>query len=190
MSWRALVALSAGALLATGCAGRRDTSEVAAGQPPFSDLRGIPFTALRVGEVRAFRRNAAPAPTIGLQETIGDYRVSYVIPDFDGADGSWPAEDVMVSELAAMRVWPDDSTARAEWLAIADSIRATTGAAPVCSVPMVDGAHAFVEFDRGDSLFLVLRLVRAGAASDAAPVVPALPATSLAIRRISSCPLP
>jgi hypothetical protein len=186
---RALVALGAGALLATGCAGRRDTAEVAAGQPPFTELRGIPFTALRVGEVRAFRRNAAPAPGIGLEETIGDFRVRYVIPDFDGADGSWPAEDVMVAELAAMRVWSDDSTARVAWNASADAIREATGIDPTCSRPSAaaDGGVELVEFDRGDSLFLALRLVRASAATDS---VSAPPSTQLAIRRSSSCPQP
>jgi hypothetical protein len=187
MTPRALVALGAVALLATGCAGRRDTSEVAAGQPPFTELRGIPFTALRAGEVRAFRRNAAPAPRVGLEETIGDFRVRYVIPDFDGADGSWPAEDVMVSELAATRVWPDDSTAHAHWSATAEAIRAATQGAPSCSLQVADGAEELVEFDRGDALFLAVRLARSTHAPDAAPVPPT---TQLAIRRTSFCPQP
>jgi len=186
MTRRALVALGACALLATGCAGRRDTSEVAAGQAPFAELRGIPFTALRAGEVRAFRRNAAPAPTVGLEETIGDFRVRYVIPDFDGADGSWPAEDVVVAELAAERVWPDDSTARAAWVATAEAIRAAAESAPSCSLQLADGAE-FVEFDRRDSLFLALRFVRSGISADSVPVAPS---TTLAIRRTSNCPQP
>lgn len=185
MTRRALVALGACALLATGCAGRRDTSEVAAGQAPFAELRGIPFTALRAGEVRAFRRNAAPLPTVGLEETIGDFRVRYVIPDFDGADGSWPAEDVVVSELAAERVWPDDSTARAAWMATAEAIRAATESSPSCSLQLAGGAEELVEFDRRDSLFLALRYVRSGLAADAVPVAPT---TTLAIRRTSNCP--
>lgn len=187
MTPRALVALGALALLATGCAGRRDTSEVAAGQPPFTELRGIPFTALRAGEVRAFRRNAAPAPGVGLEETIGDFRVRYVIPDFDGADGSWPAEDVMVAELAAVRVWPDDSTARAAWSATADAIRTATATVPSCEVPVSEGAEQLVEFDRGDSLYLALRLVRASITPDSTRVPPA---THLVVRRSSSCPQP
>jgi hypothetical protein len=184
---RALVALGACALLATGCAGRRDTSEVAAGQAPFGALRGIPFTALRVGEVRAFRRNAAPAPTVGLEETIGEYRVRYLIPDFDGADGSWPAEDIMVSELAAVRVWADDSTAHAEWSATVEAIGAVTERAPSCSLQVADGAEELVEFDRGDSLFLAVRFVRAGLAADSMAVAPF---TTVAIRRTSHCPQP
>ena len=78
------------ALTLAACGDRRDTADVGANLAPFTELRGINLAQLRVGEVRAFRRGAEPAPLEGLREPIGAYDVLFAVPGFDGSDGSWP----------------------------------------------------------------------------------------------------
>lgn len=144
--------LAALALLATlaACGERRDIADVAAGVAPFTELRGTNIAALRVGEVRAFRRGAARAPLEGLRERIGEYDVLYGVTQYEGLDGSWPPEDHQILEVEAAREFPSDSAAIAEWESTVREIRNATGATPHCL--RVSGAGftlRVVEFDRG-----------------------------------------
>jgi hypothetical protein len=59
------------------CGERRDTAQLAAGLEPFTELRGVNAAALRVGQVRAMRAGAEPAPFEGLREPIGAYDVVF-----------------------------------------------------------------------------------------------------------------
>jgi hypothetical protein len=150
-------ALVLGALvLAASCGGRRDTAEVAGGLAPFDELAGIPFTVLRSGGARALRRNIEPVMNVGLRERIGAYEVTYAVPVFDSASGSWPVEDALVLEIAATRAWPSDSLARAEWLRTIASVAAATTTVPRClaRANAPDSTSTLAEFDRGDSLTL------------------------------------
>ncbi len=149
--------LALGALMyAAACGGRRDTAEIAAGVAPFDELVGIPFTVLRSGGARALRRNIEPVMNIGLRERIGAYEVTYAVPVFDSTSGSWPVEDALVLEIAAMRTWPSDSMARAEWVRAIASIAAATSTVPRCLARATakDSLASLAEFDRGDSLTL------------------------------------
>jgi hypothetical protein len=149
--------LALGALMyAAACGGRRDTAEIAAGVAPFDELAGIPFTVLRSGGARALRRNIEPVMNIGLRERIGAYEVTYAVPVFDSTSGSWPVEDALVLEIAAMRTWPSDSMARAEWVRAIASIAAATSTVPRCLARATakDSIASLAEFDRGDSLTL------------------------------------
>lgn len=146
---RPLVALAL-LLVAVACGERRDLADVAAGIAPFSELRGTNIAALRVGEVRAFRRGAAPAPLEGLRERIGEYDVLYGVTQYEGLDGSWPPEDHQILAVEAAREYPSDSTAVAAWESTVREIRNATGATPHCL--RVTGAGftlRVVEFDRG-----------------------------------------
>lgn len=136
--------------LAAACVERRDIADVAAGQAPFDALRGTNIATLRVGVVRAFRRNADRAPWEGLREQLGDFDLVYAVPGYVGSDGSWPQEDVQVLDVEATHDWPDDSSAEAAWIAAVRRIRNETGATPHCL--RVDGPGfqlRVVEFDRG-----------------------------------------
>lgn len=146
---RPLAALSL-ALVLAACGERRDLADVAAGIAPFTELRGTNIAALRVGEVRAFRRGAAPAPLEGLRERIGEYDVMYGVTQYEGLDGSWPPEDHQILAIEAARELPTDSAAVAAWEASVREIRNATGATPHCL--RVSGAGftlRVVEFDRG-----------------------------------------
>ncbi len=171
-------------LLAAACGGRRDTSEIAAGMAPFDELKGIPFTVLRSGGVRALRRNIAPVMGVGLRETISEFEVTYSVPVFDSTSGDWPVEDALVLELAATRSWASDSLARAEWLRTISGIKTATTAEPRClaQASATDSVATLAEFVRGDSLTLGAEFVASQLASDST-VIPAQ--THLVIRRTS-----
>lgn len=150
MTPRARVLLLLVAPLTLACVERRDIADVAAAEAPFAALRGTNIATLRVGEVRAFRRNAVRAPWEGLRERVGDFDVVYEVPGYVGSDGSWPQEDVQVLDVEATREWPDDSSATAAWESAVQRIRNETGATPTCL--RVDGPGfrlRVVEFDRG-----------------------------------------
>ena len=143
----------------TGCAERRDASVVAAGIAPFNELGGINITTLRVGGLRAFRRGAESAPWEGLREPIGAFDVLFAVPAFVGSDGSWPAEDALVTEIEATRDWPSDSSAAQAWSASVQEIRAATGATPACVNLTGPGfALRVVEFPRGGTWVLAAAL--------------------------------
>lgn len=137
-------------LLLAACVERRDLSDVAAGIAPFAELRGLNIVALRVGEVRAFRRGAVPAPLEGIRERIGAYDVLYGVTQFEGLDGSWPPEDHQILAIEAAREFPSDSAAIEAWEASIREIRNATGATPHCRrVSGPDFTLRVVEFDRG-----------------------------------------
>ena len=141
------------------CGERRDTADVAAGVAPFTELRGINLAALRVGEVRAFRRHAAPAPFEGLREQIGAFDVLFEVPGFVGTDSTWPAEDVQVFAIEATREWPSDSSATAAFDGAVSEIRSATGATPSClQVAGLGVSLRVVEFDRGGGWTLAVAL--------------------------------
>lgn len=136
--------------LVAACGERRDLASVAGGIPPFDALRGTNIAALRVGEVRAFRRNALPAPLEGVRETIDGFDVLYAVPNYDGSNGAWPAEDVQILDVEAAQEWPSDSAATAAWLQTVHRIRSETGATPHCVEVLGPGfTMRVVEFDRG-----------------------------------------
>jgi hypothetical protein len=136
--------------LVAACGERRDLASVAGGVPPFDELRGTNIAALRVGEVRAFRRAALPAPLEGVRETIGAFDVLYAVPGYDGSNGAWPQEDVQILDVEAAREWPSDSAATEAWLETARRIRNETGATPHCLEVQGPGfSMRVVEFDRG-----------------------------------------
>lgn len=140
----------AGALTLTACGERRDTADVAAGVGPFNELRGMNIASLRVGEVRAFRAGAEPAPLEGLREPIGGFDVLFEVPGFVGTDSTWPAEDVQVLAIEATREWPSDSSATAAFDGTVTEIRNSTGATPSCVQIAGPGfSLRVVEFDRG-----------------------------------------
>lgn len=146
---RPLVALAL--LLPTvACGERRDLADVAAGIAPFTELRGTNIAALRVGEVRAFRRGAAPAPLEGMRERIGAYDVLYGVTQYEGLDGAWPPEDHQILTIEAAREYPSDSAAVAVWESTVREIRNATGATPHCLRVTGPGfTLRVVEFDRG-----------------------------------------
>lgn len=136
--------------LVAACGERRDLASVAGGVPPFDELRGTNIAALRVGEVRAFRRAALPAPLEGVRETIGEFDVLYAVPGYDGSNGAWPQEDVQILDVEAAREWPSDSAATEAWLETVRRIRNETGATPHCLEVKGPGfSMRVVEFDRG-----------------------------------------
>lgn len=136
--------------LAAACGERRDIAEMAAGQAPFTEMRGTNIATLRVGEVRAFRRNAERAPLEGLRESIGNFDLVYAVPGYDGSDGAWPQEDVQVLEVEATQEWTDDASADSAWAASVQDIRNETGATPTCLRVEGPGFRLrVVEFDRG-----------------------------------------
>lgn len=137
-------------LLAAACGERRDLSDVAAGVAPFTELRGLNIAALRVGEVRAFRREAAPAPLEGMRERIGEFDVLFGVTQYEGLDGAWPPEDHQILTVEAAREFPSDSAAIAAWEASVREIRNATGATPHCLRVSGPGfTLRVVEFDRG-----------------------------------------
>lgn len=136
--------------LAVACGERRDLASVAGGVPPFDELRGTNIAALRVGEVRAFRRGALPAPLEGVRETIGGFDVLYAVPNYDGSNGAWPQEDVQILDVEAAHEWPSDSAATEAWQQTVRRIRNETGATPGCFEVKGPGfSMRVVEFDRG-----------------------------------------
>ncbi len=146
-------------LLLVACGERRDTADVAAGVGPFNELRGINIAQLRVGEVRAFRSGAEPAPYEGLREPIGAWDVLFDVPNFTGKDALWPAEDVQVRGIEATREWPNDSSARAAFDTSVNEIRAVTGATPSCLEISGPGFMLrVVEFDRGGGWTIAAKL--------------------------------
>lgn len=156
---RTRIAFIALSLLLVACGERRDTADVAAGVGPFNELRGINIATLRVGEVRAFRRGAEPAPFEGLREPIGAWDVLFDVPDFTGKDTLWPAEDVQIRSIEATREWPSDSSAAAAFASSVSEIRALTGATPNCLQIAGPGfAIRVVEFDRGGGWTLAAKL--------------------------------
>ena len=146
-------------LLLVACGERRDTADIAAGVGPFNELRGINLAQLRVGEVRAFRSGAEPAPFEGLREPIGAWDVLFDVPDFTGKDGLWPAEDVQIRGIEATREWPSDSSASAAFDGSVTEIRALTGATPTCMRISGPGfSLRVVEFDRGGGWTIAAKL--------------------------------
>ncbi len=174
--------LLCGILLATACGSRRDTADIGAGMAPFDELKGIPFTVLRSGGARAMRRNIAPVMGVGLRETIGEHKVTYVVPVFDSTSGDWPVEAALVLAISATRSWASDSLARAEWMRSVSAITTSVGSAPQClaRARATDGVPTLAQFDRGDSLSLSAEFVASTLASDST-VIPA--ETQLVIRR-------
>lgn len=120
------------AVLAVACAPRYDVADLGLGLPPFDALRGIDMASVRVGHVRAFRHRAERRPGLGLRETAGDDILDWIVPGFDGADGSWPAEDVLIDAIDAWRVHPDDSAAARMASRHRTAVTAAAGAAPTC----------------------------------------------------------
>lgn len=147
-----------GALLAcSACGDRRDIADVAAGLPPFDQLRGTNIATLRGGQVRAMRANIQPSPLEGYRERLGEWDLVYTAPRFDGSDGSWPDEAVQILEVEATRQLPSDSAARLDWVEAARRIRNETGATPRCLI--IHGAGFsldVVEFERGGDWRLAL----------------------------------
>ncbi len=138
------------AALAAACGDRRDVADLAVGAAPFGELRGTNAVGLRSGGVRAFRRAAEPAPYEGLREPIGAFDVVYVIPGFDGSDGSWPVEDALVSAIEATREWPSDSTAVRAYASAIRALEDGLGVGPRCVVVTGPGFSLRVaEWDRG-----------------------------------------
>lgn len=158
---RALVV--GGAVVASlGCADRRDAADLAVGVAPFEELRGIDVAALRSGGVRAFRRQAQPAPFEGLRETIGSFDVLYALVGFDGSDGSWPSEDAPVQYIEASRGWPSDSSALLAWRAALREIKAGLAIDASCVRFEGPGFSLLVaEWDRGEGWSLSSSLARA-----------------------------
>lgn len=167
--------------VAAAC-GRRDVATLAFEQPPFDELRGLPFGPMRAGGVRAFRANAVPVPDTGLRETIGPYTVTYVVPVFDTTGGTWPVEAALVLEIVATRTWPTDSLAHDAWLAAMTAVqgRADSTAAR-CAVNDLATGSFRLEVARGDSTFLSLGYIPAD--SQGQP-----PRTETVLHRSSSCP--
>jgi hypothetical protein len=156
---RTCCTVAAFALLLVACGERRDTADVAAGVGPFSELRGINIAQLRVGEVRAFRRRAVPAPFEGLREPIGEWDVLYDVPGFTGQETPWPVEDVQIRGIEATRVWPNDSSARAAFETSVREVRAVTGATPTClEIAGLGFLLRVVEFDRGGGWTFAVKL--------------------------------
>ena len=146
-------------LALVACGERRDTADIAGGVGPFNELRGINLVALRVGEVRAFRSGAEPAPFEGLREPIGSFDVLFEVPGFVGTDSTWPAEDVQVLAIEATREWPSDSSATAAFDGAVSEIRGATGATPSCLLVAGPGfSLRVVEFDRGGGWTLAAAL--------------------------------
>jgi hypothetical protein len=137
-------------LLAAACGERRDLAEMAAGMAPFTELRGMNIAALRVGEVRAFRRGASPAPLEGMRERIGEYDVLYGVTQYEGLDGAWPPEDHQILTVEAAREFESDAAAQSAWDSSILQIRNVTGATPHCLRVAGPGfSLRVVEFDRG-----------------------------------------
>jgi hypothetical protein len=131
------------------CGERRDLADLAAGAAPFETLSGLNAPAMRSGGVRAFRAAAVPAPGAGLHEPIAGYDVVYLIPGFDGADGSWPSEDALVYVVEASREWESDSAARAAFDAAVRSLREGIGTAPRCLASVAPApARAAAQWER------------------------------------------
>jgi hypothetical protein len=151
-------ALFVGGLIAlAACGERRDIADVAAGLPPFDELRGTNIATLRGGQVRAMRANIQPSPLEGYRERIGDWDVVYTSQGFDGSDGSWPQEDVQILEVEATKQMPSDSVGKQTWLETAKQVRNVTGATPRCLMVQGSGFGLYVvEFDRGGDWRLAL----------------------------------
>lgn len=184
MTARSPLAIILTALLATtACGDRRDIADVAAGLPPFDQLRGTNIASLRGGQVRAMRGNIQPSPLEGYRERIDEWDVVYTVQGFDGSDGSWPDEAVQILEVEATRQMPSDSAARLAWFETARRIHNETGATPHCLV--IHGAGFsldVVEFDRGSNW----RLAVSFAPSVRLPNRDTLSARSaIAVRRMS-----
>lgn len=151
---RRVAALVLACTLAAAC-GRRDVATLALQAPPFDELRGLPFGPMRAGGVRAFRANAVPVADTGLRETIGAYRVTYLVPVFDTTGNVWPVEDALVLEIAAERDWPSDSLAHEAWLAAMAAAQAKLDSAVArCAVHDLAAGGFRLEITRGDSTFL------------------------------------
>jgi hypothetical protein len=141
------------------CGERRDTAQLAAGLEPFGELRGVNAAALRVGQVRAMRVGAEPAPFEGLREPIGAFDVVFEVPGFVGTDASWPDEAARVMGIEATREWPSDSSATAAFDGAVTAIRNATGATPHCVNLAGPGFSVrVIEFDRGGGWTLAVAL--------------------------------
>lgn len=164
----AMVAGAALALLACGDA--RDVADLAVGVSPFEQLRGINFTVLRSGSVRAVRNGAEPSPFEGLREPIGVYDVLYAVTGYSGGDGSWPAEDALILGIEATREWPSDTAAIVAWRGAIRSIRDGLASEPQCAEVTGPGFRMRVaEWDRGEGWSLsasVAPAVKLGKDSD------------------------
>ncbi|MCC7001219.1 MAG: hypothetical protein IT357_03605 [Gemmatimonadaceae bacterium] len=149
-------------VMTLGCSDRRDAADLAVGIAPFEELRGINVAALRSGGVRAFRKQAQPAPFEGLRETIGSFDVLYALVGFDGSDGAWPDEDAPVQYIEASRGWPSDSSALLAWRSALREIKA--GLAVDASCVRLEGpgfSLLVAEWDRGEGWSLSASLARA-----------------------------
>ncbi|MFN0098741.1 MAG: hypothetical protein ACKVS7_08715 [Gemmatimonadaceae bacterium] len=145
-----------------GCGDRRDAADLAVGVAPFEELRGINVAALRSGGVRAFRKQAQPAPFEGLRESIGSFDVLYALVGFDGSDGSWPDEDAPVQYIEASRGWPSDSSALLAWRGALREIKAGLAVDALCLRLEGPGFSLLIaEWDRGEGWSLSSSLARA-----------------------------
>ena len=167
---RALTAVATLLVLAA-CEPRRDSTDIAAGVEPFGELRGLGMKGLRAGAVRAFRANAVRAPNEGYSERIGEFDVVFVVPGYDGVDGSWPSEDALIEEIEATHEWPSDSSARAAFeSAIAEQV-SLTGAAPSCfTLEGPDRTTIVAEWDRGEGFVFTTTFAPGAAARHALAV--------------------
>jgi hypothetical protein len=178
-----------GALLLSACGERRDIADLAAGVAPLEQLRGMNAPAMRSGGIRAFRRNAEPAPGEGLRERIGGFDVVFGIPGFAGDSGQWPSEDALIYRVEATREWPSDSAAREAFGGVVRELRSGLGVEPRCLVASGPAfSLAVAEWDRGGGWSVTASLANGVRPGHGAP----LPARhSIAVRRQSiTTPLP
>lgn len=147
---RVAVAVLGGLALA-GCGPRYDVADMAVGLAPFEELRGMPFRALRVGQVRAMRASAERAPLEGLREQVGAFDVLYAVPGYTGADDAWPDEAALIDRIEATREWPTDSLAEAAYQRVRGEYRSLSGRAARClDVSGRDFTLRVAEWDLGD----------------------------------------
>lgn len=173
-------------VLAASCAAREDIASVAAEQPPFDALRGIAVTSLRVAELRAFRREIAPLPAVGLHEIIDGRHVTYFVPVFDSGS-LWPREDAMILALWTTRQFASDSLAHVAWDSTARALRAALPGAAPCAAADTAGRWTALEFPRGGGLVLSAEYEPSYLLMDSTRTAPM---TRLAIRRASRCATP
>lgn len=171
---------------AASCSAREDIASVAAEQPPFDALRGISVTALRVAELRAFRRELAPLPAVGLHEIIDGQHITYLVPVFDSSS-LWPREDAMVMAIWTTRQFASDSLAHVAWDSTARALRAALPDAAPCAAADPAGQWTAIEFPRGGGLVLSAEYEPSYLLMDSTHTAPTI---RLAIRRASRCATP
>lgn len=163
-----------------------DLTDAAAGQPPFEALRGIPASGLRVGQLRAYRREMAPLAGVGLQEIIDGQLVTFVVPVFDSTS-LWPREEALILVVEVSRTWSSDSLAHVAWDSTARAVQAALPDTRPCAAGDPQGRWTALEFPRGDSLVLSAEYEPSYLLMDSTRT---LPTTRLALRRGSRCATP